>query len=464
MASPIAVSRPARPTDAVVAVAGAPCPGRASAASARRRAAPNTIRPTRSPARRSRKSASTALAAVRRSTSAAAERHVLVAHAAGQVDREHQVATRLRRRAPVRRVAAAARRPRTAAPMRAMPARRRRAHAHGLPRAGDRVQARAVGHLQCRAGAARRRQQPAHEPRQRQRQQQPWPGEAVDHGSDARITRVHPVEEARARDFAQAVDFQSGRRRGGSRHRAAALPAPAANIGCCKPRSRKRNQSSPCSLSASRIDPARRAAQQFRHRRDFRRRRVGALDRVVEQARDCASTLPAPPREPRRDAQSRAAMTAATSHQPGAGGHHDGAGGWWMSRRLEQARSCITPPAPAPAAAAMIRSAHRSTARARARRAPAAAPARPRSAPRIHCASAGVARRWPGRVRRRCCADCERQRRLRRIALERIAQQQHDHFVVHRSAPASAAAGTAAMLAGSASSTRREPGRSRRRA
>ena len=397
---------PGQADHAVVELLAHRSPGRASSASAHRRVRPNTIRPTRSPARRSRKSASTALAAVRRSTrpppSCMSSSLMLPDRSTASIRSRpacggvHRFAELLRPRGgdaqqrprqPSQHAGTAAAHAHGRAARRSRPGARRRALSmrRGVARAAAATSARATA-TATPAAATARRSCPARRPGCR---------------ASTRSSSRHPVEEARARELAQAVDLRSAstlaRKPPSSSSRRRRRRTSALSI-----RDRgNASQASPCSLSAS--GSIRRAARRSNSdiaatfaagvpARAIAASNSAAIARWRWRRRAMPTTL----------ATAIASSTiAATSHQPGAGGHHDGAGGWWMSRSEQRDRLHHATIARAGrAAAARIRWAHRWTAPARARRAPAAAPARLRSARRIRCASAGVARRWPGRVRR----------------------------------------------------------------
>ena len=248
---------------------------------------------------------------------------------------------------------------------------------------GDGVEARAVRHFQRGRGVARRGQQRAHQPWQRQGQQQPGPGESADRRKTAKPTirsslHRHPCQETIARDALQGIDFRLRRvgpiaafaerashardehRRLRIRHRgSAASRRPAAG--------RRRDRAGSRPDAAARTSAATFAAG------------VGALAMASSNRRTIASRR----RLLRRS--SHAASAQATSsedrHAPPArcrrpprrrSGHVDVAQDEFVLH--------LRRPGCDRAAAARIRWAHRSTAPAHGRRARAVAPARHRRA------------------------------------------------------------------------------------
>ncbi len=144
-----------------------------------------------------------------------AQHHVLVAHAAGEIDGEHQLASRLRRhhrRAQLLRPCGGDAQQDPAEPGQPVPAAR-------VPRdpalPGDTVQPLAKGHPQGGALHPRRAPCDPQEPGQRQRQQQPWPGPCIDAGKRECIhdARIHSRKRRRARACRAATSAASTSRR-----------------------------------------------------------------------------------------------------------------------------------------------------------------------------------------------------------------------------------------------------------
>ena len=265
-----------------------------------------------------------------------------------------------------------------------------------------------------------------------------------------RVRAAMPCQEARRARRVAARRLRVDDVAAGSRRRAsAASDAVAANSGVATAGSRNASQSSPCSAAASgsRRRAARRSSSRHRSRGDRRRRCVACSARCASNRRTmrvatrrfARSATPA-----RRTGDRRSQHDAASSHQPGAGGHHDGAAADGCRAGTRPRRSCVTrgllrAEQRQRSDAPQSRRAIEIDARARRVRAVAAQRGvdarrekRSRHAPR-------AARRRRDRVRRvRDRADALTQAaRRRRRGFERIAEQQHDQLRCARQLPAS---------------------------